>query len=235
LLPCSRVARTDRMRSLRATVILLTVGMAAVGTPATTRGESGAAGRSSRPLDLEIGLRGGVAKATGPWSDYLKRPLPFTIEANLGLHRNFTVGGFFRWAPGRLGSSWEEVCEDCRSRVLQTGLDASWRIAVGPLVPWVGAGLGYQWFKSGTIRAPSSNSPDARLLSVFVKGSGVALLAQAGAEIVLSSRFRVGPYLGWSSAWHDLALSESLQNVQPLPSGRSSLWEVGLGATLQVF
>ena len=223
------------MNPLRATVMVLIMGMGAISAPARTWAESGSALPPARPLDLEIGLRGGVAHATGAWSDYLKRPYPVTLEANLGLHPNVTVGAFFRWARGSVGPALEEICDDCSDRVLQTGLAARSRFVAGPLRPWLGGGVGYQWFSSGTARTPASNSPDAPLRSVFVKGHGLALLAQMGVDIALGSRFRIGPYLGWSTAWHDLYLSETVQTSRPLPSGRSSLWEAGLGATWQVF
>jgi hypothetical protein len=70
-----------------------------------------------------------------------------------------------------------------------------------------------------------------------VKGHGLAVLAQTGIDVLIGSRFRIGPYLGWSTAWQDLAWSETFvvtPYTRPLPSGRSSFWEAGLGATFQL-
>lgn len=106
------------MNPLRATVMVLVMRMGAIIRPATTRAESESAIPPSRLIDLELGLRGGVAHAAGLWSDYLKRPYPVTLEANLVIHRNVTVGAFFRWARGRVGPALEEICDDCRDRVL---------------------------------------------------------------------------------------------------------------------
>jgi len=218
------------MKPRRAAAMALTVGIVAMGTM-TARGASGSPGAPWRPLTLELGLRGGAAHATGAWADYRQRPWPFTAEASLGLGPNLTVGPFFRWVRARAAGDLAEICSDCDDRTIQTGLQGRWRVVAGPVAPWLGAGFGYQWFKSASAKAPTGSSPDSPLRTIFVKDHGLAVLVQTGVDVLIGSRFRIGPYLGWSTAWQELAWSETFLVTSPR---RSSFWEAGLGATFQL-
>jgi hypothetical protein len=155
-----------------------------------------------------LGLRLGYAPAMGDvyevdgeasaLSDGVKSQIPIQIDAGYKLTPALTLGAYFSYGFGQLGSDLSDVCDefdlDCSARSVRLGVQALYAFkSVSPQwVPWAGAGFGYEW-ASVTLEGGG-----AKMEQGF---SGFEFLnLQAGVDYAISPKFAIGPYAMFSIA-----------------------------------
>jgi len=158
------------------------------------------------------GLRAGYAMAGGnavsgsPMSSGLKSNVAIQVEGGYKLLRSLTVGAYGSYGPGQVGSTCAGAT--CSASVLRLGVEANWQFQpVLALIPWLGAGTGYEW---ATYKA--SAGPDTLKVTL---GGFELLRLEAGADYGITSKFSIGPFASYA-----LGRYGSLKVTSPL--GNSS-------------
>jgi hypothetical protein len=104
------------------------------------------------------------------------------------------VGAYFSYGFGQVDDQFMDgVCSnsavDCSARVLRLGVQATYALSSlgGPFVPWLGAGIGYEW------ASLEGKAPGVKATFDF---SGLELLnLQAGGDFKVGPSFAVGPFV----------------------------------------
>jgi outer membrane protein W len=160
-----------------------------------------AAGAEDRPLTL--GLRVGYAPALGDaekgaeMSNAVRSQIPLQLDAAYRITRDVAVGAYFAYGFGRTGDL-DGLCTtdtiDCSTRILRFGVQGFYTFheAQTPLVPWAGAGLGYEL---GSLELKGSAGK-----ATFDYGGFELLNVQVGGDYRVNDRFAFGPYFQFSVA-----------------------------------
>lgn len=145
--------------------------------------------RAGVVLDARLGValpRGDVFQGS-PLADSVDFTVPVQIELGFRGER-LQLGGYLRFAPGRLDASVEDVCdaagERCSTLDLGLGVQVDLRLSGGKGVPWIGGFFGYEVIRTNTTFLGSPAS---------VSYGGVELGVQGGIDFVWGALF-LGPY-----------------------------------------
>lgn len=150
-----------------------------------------------------LGLRAGWAPSFGdaskttPMDEVAQSQLPVLQLDALwrfgGPGGRFAAGAYYSYGLGQLGDAISDACDaqaaECSVRIHRLGLQATYAITQLSLryVPWLGAGIGYEWANERVAGAAGS---------VFKRDSGWEFLnLQAGGDFAFGSRWAVGPFV----------------------------------------
>src|SRR6187551_341261 len=110
---------------------------------------------------LEIGARVGYAFSAGNigappngtdqnLSDFVSGQWPLWLDLGYRFTPSWYVGGFFQYGFGTVNEDEQPGCRNanvtCSASDVRAGLMGRYQFAVaGPLLPWLGFGVGYEW------------------------------------------------------------------------------------------
>lgn len=127
--------------------------------------------------------------------DEFNNAVPFTIEAGVRLPARFTLGGYFTYGLLKTqetalnGGCSDPTTECVNGRTRRLGAQLLYDLAEGGgFLPWVGAGIGYEWATFDVKDAVSGNG------KVTYKGTEFLNL-QLGGDFRTSESFYVGPFV----------------------------------------
>lgn len=132
-------------------------------------------------------------------SDGMKSQVPIQLEGGYKLTNEFSLGLYFSYGFGQVGGALSSDCsaagQSCSAHDTRFGVQALYSFTqVNPqFVPWVGAGIGYEW---GTWEATGGGQPSQ---SFTFKGWELLNL-QLGGDYLMSPQFSIGPYVMLSLA-----------------------------------
>ena len=135
---------------------------------------------------------GGFSGATEHMSDWTKSHVPLQLEALFKVAPQWAIGPYFSYGWAQPGGDLKDGCDspgfDCSARVMRLGVEAIYTFQQpGGFVPWLGAGLGYEWSK---VHAEGNG------ISFDINASGFEFLnLQGGGDWKLSSKFKMGPFV----------------------------------------
>jgi hypothetical protein len=144
---------------------------------------------------FELGLRAGYAPAMGDaekdgkMTDVVKSQIPLQLDAAYKVTKDISVGAYFAYGIAQLASDFCPSGADCSGSDIRLGLQGFYTFnqVKSPLVPWIGAGFGYEM---GSLEASGGGA------KVTVDYSGFEFLnLQAGGDYRVNEKFSVGPYL----------------------------------------
>lgn len=125
--------------------------------------------------------------------------IPLQLDAMYRFTRNWSVGLYFQYGfsfvpdtmcPSGFGLS-------CSASDVRLGAQLHYRFDSTGFVPWVGFGIGYEWF-SATLSGPGGSGD--------YSFDGLEYLnLQLGGDWLLSPNFRLGPYVQFTIAQYDNA------------------------------
>ncbi len=146
---------------------------------------------------LTLGARVGYGFAMGDvggtlsMSDWVKSQVPLQLDALVRLTPAFGVGGYFSYGFGQTGDACDFPGADCTARVTRVGAQATWSFVGMRFLPWIGAGIGYEW-----------NKLDDGTEEATFKGWEYLNL-QAGGDYKVSDQLSVGPYVMFALGQYD--------------------------------
>ena len=145
-----------------------------------------------------LGLRVGWATGLGdarkgtPIEEVAKAQVPIQLDATWRFTDRFAAGLYFSYGFGVLGSAVADECDrlgaDCSVATLRLGVQGTYLLPqlADRLLPWIGAGIGYEWAREH-VSAPGFSTTQVV--------SGWELLnLQGGADWVLGEKWAFGPY-----------------------------------------
>jgi hypothetical protein len=149
---------------------------------------------------VDVGARLGYAASFGDAASgvpmkalAIQSQVPVQVEALVRVWRDLAVGPYAAYGFGQVdGAALAGACEiagvSCSGHAWRAGAEARWTFASleAPLVPWVGAALGWEWSSVQGKDATGSST-------VSVNGLEAGL--QAGGDFAVARRVRVGPYM----------------------------------------
>lgn len=134
-------------------------------------------------------------------SDDIHGAIPLWLDAGYRVTPRLMLGGYLVYglvlpkvaaASDPLGGGCPEQFE-CAALGVRAGLQAQYRFGDGPVRPWVGVALGYEWVQS-------SITGEVLDLEVSTWHHGPELLhVQGGADFRLSEGFGLGPFAALSA------------------------------------
>jgi hypothetical protein len=134
-------------------------------------------------------------------SDDIHGVIPLWLDAGYRLSPHWVLGGYFTFglvlpkvapAMNPLGGGCPQDF-DCAATGLRAGIQAEYAFLTGPVRPWLGLGLGYEWVHT-QIQGQMLD------LELATWHSGPELLQlQAGTDFSLSPGFALGPFLTFSA------------------------------------
>jgi opacity protein-like surface antigen len=167
---------------------------------------------------ITVGARLGAGFALGdvggtlPMSDWTQGQIPLQLDVLYRVTSRVRVGGYFSWGFGLPGDACDGL--GCSAAVTRLGVEGTYAFAGRSFVPWVGAGIGYEW---NTIDAGAEKA----------SFTGFELLGlQGGADFAVSPRLSVGPYVAFSLGQYDEGAIGALKG--PIRDKRMHQW-LGLG------
>ena len=151
---------------------------------------------------FSLGLRVGYAPAMGDYAkdfklkDEVKAQIPIQIDGMYKFTPEIAAGLYFSYGFGMLNSDVKDQCDalgvDCSASSMRLGVQGTYSFTtVSPtFVPWVGAGLGFEWLTEKASLGGVSASADT---------TGFEFLnLQLGGDYKVSNQFYVGPYVLFS-------------------------------------
>jgi opacity protein-like surface antigen len=176
-------------------------------------------------LGARLGYGFGMGDVGGDlaMSDWVKSQVPVQIDALFRVSPNLGIGGYFSYGFGQTGGDIGDACDisgvDCSARVTRLGLQAIYSFATaGQLVPWAGAGIGYEW---NTLEIEEAGE------SFDATWKGFEFLnLQAGADYKVNEQFSVGPYVLFALGQYDEAdVSGTILNLsEDIPDKQMHEW-----------
>lgn len=149
-----------------------------------------------------LGARVGYAPAMGdyakdsPLKDGVKSQIPIQVDGLYKFTPQFAAGLYFSYGIGQLSSAASDECDlngvDCSASTMRLGVQGTYSLTnVSPtFVPWLGAGLGFEWLTQKASFGGVSASADT---------TGFEFLnLQGGADYKVSDAFALGPYVLFS-------------------------------------
>jgi len=175
-------------------------------------------GNARADAKFEFGPRLGYAlpfgDATSASGDELKHTfkgqVPIWLDAGARIAERFFVGAYLDYNVAILSSQLSKVCDAIDASASAYGVSASCSghdvrfggeflfhlLPKGPVDPWVGAGIGYEWLAfSVTQETPSA----ATTLSAGIHGFEFTNL-QLGLDIPVGRDMAIGPFLAFTLA-----------------------------------
>jgi hypothetical protein len=147
---------------------------------------------------FQLGLRLGYAPAMGDEVDgfalkeTVKSQIPIQVDALYKFTPDFAAGAYLSYGFGQLNSDFADFCDfngvDCSLRNLRFGVQGIYTFnqANASMIPWVGAGFGYEW---NTLKGSAGGA------SVEATESGFEFLnLQVGGDFKVNEQFAIGPY-----------------------------------------
>jgi hypothetical protein len=150
---------------------------------------------------FQLGARLGYAFGMGDvggsvaMSDWQSSNIPIQLDAMFRLNKNVAIGGYFSYAYGFVAGEASDACDadgaDCSARTMRLGAQVTYAFdGKKTWVPWLGAGIGYEWNKI-------TEEVGGASADVTVKGWEYLNL-QGGADYKVNQGFSIGPYLMFS-------------------------------------
>jgi hypothetical protein len=189
---------------------------------------------SAAPARFRVGLRSGFGVPYGRYaevrtlasfrdadvnalSDDIHGVIPLWLDVGYRLSPHWVLGGYFTFgvvlpkvAPASnplAGGCPEDF--DCAATGLRAGLQAEYAILTGPVRPWLGLGLGYEWVHT-SIQGKTLD------LELATWHSGPELLQlQAGTDFRLDRSFALGPFLALTAMQYTSCSLELTGQSQP--------------------
>ena len=159
---------------------------------------------------LEIGARVGYAFSAGNigappngtdqnLSDFVSGQWPLWLDLGYRFTPSWYVGGFFQYGFGTVNEDEQPGCRNanvtCSASDVRAGLMGRYQFAVaGPLLPWLGFGVGYEWGSfalHGPVLTVDTDLDTTRSGFEFAN-------FQAGADYYLTPRVTVAPFISVS-------------------------------------
>lgn len=146
-------------------------------------------------LRLGYGIGMGDVGGTLGMSDWVKGQIPLQIDAMYRATPEIGVGVYLSRGLGVLNSDISDACSDCSGAITRLGLQATYTLTtVSPtVVPWLGAGFGYEW-----------NTLDDGFDTLTFSGWEYLNL-QVGGDFKVNQQFVVGPYAQFAIGQYDSA------------------------------
>jgi len=151
-------------------------------------------------------------------ADVVKGMIPIWLDVGYRINPALYVGAFFQYGFGLVNkdSADAAICNQgvsCSARDISFGANLHYHLLPdGPLDPWVGAGLGYEFFtasESGTITIASRRlDVDA---SATLKGFQFLVL-EAGGDYKATPALAVGPFVNFALGKYTTWSSSSTSN-----------------------
>lgn len=184
---------------------------------------------------LGYSLPMGDAVEDGALKDGIKGQIPIQIDVGYKLMPALKLGGYFAAGYGFAGDEISDVCDldgvDCSFRVYRAGLQLTYDFAKvsATFVPWVGAGIGYEW---GSIKVEAGGDEATESYRGFE-----FLNLQAGGDWKVGGNMSVGPFVMFSIAQYSnykfeepgLSESGSIDN-----KGIHEWLQIGIRGTLDI-
>jgi opacity protein-like surface antigen len=158
---------------------------------------------------LEIGARVGYAFSAGNigaapngtdnnLSDFVSGQWPLWLDVGYRFTPNLYLGGLFQYGFGVVNEDEQDGCRNanvnCSASDVRLGVMGRYQFAVsGPLLPWLGLGVGYEW---GSYSLRQTVLGDTKT-DVSLSGFELANF-QAGADYYLAPRVTVAPFISVS-------------------------------------
>lgn len=151
-------------------------------------------------VPVELGARVGFAAAFGDAAGQVRMKeasiasqVPFQLDASVRPRPDLAVGVYASYGPGQVnGAALSGACAlpgvSCSGHAWRAGLQGRYVLSSvqSPVVPWVGAAVGWEWASvEGRDAAGSSR----------VELGGLDGALQAGGELRVGERLALGPYL----------------------------------------
>ena len=156
--------------------------LAALLLPAAARAQPSAALRLAYAPAL-----GDLARGV-PMSDAMSSQIPVQLDL-LWRFGQLSAGAYGSWGLGQASGDACKAGASCSASVVRVGAQALWAwepFGEARILPWAGAGLGWEWAFQSAERLGSRTS---------YTWSGAELALQGGAEWPIAGRFGVGPFL----------------------------------------
>jgi hypothetical protein len=156
-----------------------------------------AAAAASPTLALRLGYEGSSGSATKGTSisEVAAAEYPLQLDASWRFGPHFSMGVYYGFAIGRLSRAIADRCDalgaSCSMWSMRAGIRGEYTFAETSrrLVPWIGAGSGWEW-----VRERVSHPTDSSSQTV----SGWEMLSlEGGADLKLAPKLWAGPYLGY--------------------------------------
>ncbi len=168
--------------------------MAARPSQSSTGFEAGLRVGAGLPLG-NVGQSGGVRKLSEltPWRT------PIWVDTGYRFSDALTLGLYFQVGFGGTGDACTAIA--CDWADLRGGIHAQWRPAgQGSVVPWIGAGLGYESFTFRSligieVTDPETGEPASFSMRVSESLGGPELLLQGGLDFSVEDSLWIGPYV----------------------------------------
>ncbi len=182
----------------RYTLLVLAAAMAH-GVPGPTRAQVSLGARIGYAPAFGDAMKDPVTGQADKMSDGVKAQIPLQLEAAWRATKEVALGAYFSYGIGQNGTALSNDCaasgQSCSTSDMRFGVQLLYAFpgAGQTFVPWVGAGLGYEWAK---IEQTGGGLPD---LSATFSGWEFLNL-QVGGDWALGPQFSIGPYLMLSIA-----------------------------------
>jgi hypothetical protein len=163
--------------------------------PATSRAQVSLGAR------IGYGLAMGDVGGTLAMSEWVEGQVPIQLDALYRATPKVAIGAYLSNGLGLAG----EVCDgaaDCSARVTRLGVQVTYSFRGERVLPWIGAGIGYEW----------STVDDGSTKGTF---TGFELLnLQCGGDYKVNEHLSVGPYVMLSiSQFEELDLGGDLRPI----------------------
>jgi opacity protein-like surface antigen len=158
---------------------------------------------------FEIGARVGYAFSAGNigavangtdenLSDFVSGQWPLWLDVGYRFTPNWYFGGLFQYGFGTVNEDQQSGCRNanvnCSASDVRAGVMGRYQFAVaGPVLPWLGLGVGYEW---GTFSFRQSVVGETN--TDWTRSGFEFANLQAGADYYLAPRVTVAPFLSVS-------------------------------------
>ncbi len=172
-------------------------------TAAPTLAQVEKAGGPDRAIELAIGIGYGqplggfgqtTAFNTSTSLDYwITGQIPLSLDIGYRFDRHVVIGLSGQYGFGFVNQSHTFPCSgsvSCSASVTRIGVEAIWNVLPdGRLGPWVGLGLGYEWF----------TSQQTGLVNIVATDSGPEYAhLRGGTDVAITRGLRTGPFFSLS-------------------------------------
>jgi hypothetical protein len=137
---------------------------------------------------LGYGFGMGDVGGTLAMDEWVKSQVPVQLDAMYRVTPNVGLGAYLSYGFGQTGDVCDFAGADCSARVTRLGVQATYSFAGQQFLPWIGAGIGYEWntIDDGTDEATFTGWEFLNL--------------QAGGDYKVNEQLSVGPYAMFSIA-----------------------------------
>lgn len=185
--------------------------------------------KAASDAGLDLGFRTGFGLPLGKVDDDESRDInyavpgqiPIWIDLGYRFKTHFVVGAYFQY--GFLLTAHCDSGASCSGSDIRTGAEFQYRIQPDASAdPWLGAGVGYEWFNV-------FESFGGQDLSIQARGFEFLRL-EAGLDFAAAEEFGLGPFLSLSLA----EFSDASADIPGLGSGSASIPHTSLHDWLMI-